>query len=53
MEIYCLDSIRSELESSDYIVKFLAHDRAVVFFPASSTEFMGEVWFGKIAKRVI
>jgi hypothetical protein len=36
MQLYSLDSVRSELESGGYVVKFLAHDQAVVFFPRTT-----------------
>ena len=36
MQLYSLDSIRSELESGGYVVKFLAHDQAVAFFPRTT-----------------
>jgi hypothetical protein len=36
MKLYCLDSIRSEIDSGGYLVKFLAHDQAVMFFPRTT-----------------
>jgi hypothetical protein len=36
MHIYGLDSIRSELDSGGYTVKFVAHDQAAVFFPRTT-----------------
>ena len=36
MQVYGLDSIRSELQSGGYVVKLLANDRAVVFFSRTS-----------------
>jgi hypothetical protein len=36
MQIFGLDSIRSELQSGGYVVKLLANDQAVVFFPRTS-----------------
>jgi hypothetical protein len=36
MQVYGLDSIRSELESGGYVVKFLAHDHAIMFFPRTT-----------------
>lgn len=36
MQVYGLDSIRSEIDSSGYTVKFVAHDQAVAFFPRTT-----------------
>jgi hypothetical protein len=35
MQVYGLDSIRSELESDGYFFKLLANERAALFFPRS------------------
>jgi hypothetical protein len=36
MQVYGLDSIRMELESGGYMVKLLANDHAVIFFPRTT-----------------
>jgi hypothetical protein len=36
MQVYGVDSVRSELESGGYVVKLVANDRTAVVFPRTS-----------------
>ncbi|MFZ5832999.1 MAG: hypothetical protein ACOY3P_23170, partial [Planctomycetota bacterium] len=36
MQVFGLESIRSELESDGYVVKLVAHDQAVAFMPRTA-----------------
>jgi hypothetical protein len=36
MQVFGLDSIRAEMESGGYMVKLLANDQAVIFFPRTT-----------------